>query len=63
MTLDEALEPFNNNKARLARALGISKQAITKWDPDEIPNERALELKYEILPKIKREQEEAETAA
>lgn len=54
MTLEEALKPFNNRKADLAKALGISKQAVSRWPENQpIPELRAKQLKYEIIPKIK----------
>ncbi len=54
MTLKEALKHFDT-KADLARALGISKQAVNRWDmEDQIPELRALTLKHEILPSLKK---------
>lgn len=50
-TLSEILPYFGGNKAELARALKISKQAVSRWSSDgPIPEAQALKLKYEILP-------------
>lgn len=56
MTKKEALEHFDNNQAKLAKALGITRQYVGKWDDDEpIPELYELKLKYEILPAVKKE--------
>jgi len=54
MTKREALEHFKT-QVQLAKALGITKQAVAQWPMDEeIPELRGLKLKYEIIPKIKK---------
>ena len=51
ITLNEVLPFFDNNKAELARALKISRQAINGWQTDgPIPEVQELKLRYEILP-------------
>lgn len=55
MTLQKALEHFKN-KASLADALGISKQAVSKWKDDKpIPELQELKLRHEILPNINKD--------
>jgi DNA-binding XRE family transcriptional regulator len=52
MTLNEALKLFGR-KASLARALGISRQIVNRWDEDKpIPERYDLKLKYEIIPNL-----------
>ncbi len=54
MTKREALKYFKTSVA-LANALGISKQSVSQWPLDEdIPEMRALKLKYEIIPNLER---------
>lgn len=54
MTLNEILPHFGGKKAELAKALNISKQAVSRWDPNKpIPEARALKLKHEILPRLR----------
>lgn len=63
MYLSEALKHFKN-KASLARALGISKQAVSRWPEDSpIPEVQQMKLKYEILPKKQKETESQKGAA
>lgn len=50
MKLSAVLQHFGNSKAELARALGVTRQALTSWPKDGIPEKQALRLKYEILP-------------
>jgi len=51
MTLKEVLPNFDGKKNKLAAALGITKQAVSSWDPDKpIPKVHELVLRYEILP-------------
>lgn len=55
MTAREALSHFKN-KVALADALGVSKQAVSKWPLDEpIPEKHELKLKHEIIPALKSE--------
>lgn len=63
MTLKEALKHFEN-KSALAKALGISKQAVNNWAEDgPIPEARELKLRYEILPSRPKGKGKASTAA
>lgn len=63
MTLKQALEHFEG-KADLARALGVSRQAISNWDEDKpIPGFRELQLKYEILPSKKAKKRNSKSKA
>ena len=51
LILKDVLPHFNGKKSELADALGISKQAISKWDEDKpIPELQEKKLRYEILP-------------
>lgn len=56
MTKEQALKHFNGNQAALARELGIERQAVWKWpDGEPIPELREKQLRYEILPKLKKQ--------
>lgn len=56
MTLADVLPYFDGSKAALARALGVTRQAINGWPLDEpIPEMRELQLRYQILPALKGE--------
>lgn len=50
MTIDEALKHFES-KSALAKALGITRQAVSYWG-ETIPEGKALRLKYEIIPNL-----------
>lgn len=43
MTKDEAISLFGS-PAKLARALAISKGAVSQWPDDQIPELRALQI-------------------
>ena len=48
--LEDAVRLFGT-KSKLARALGINRQAITKWsDGEPIPALRAMQIRYELRP-------------
>jgi len=50
LTLRDVLPHFSGRKAQLAVALGISRQAVSRWELDEpIPEKHALRLKHELL--------------
>ena len=54
MTKREALKYFKT-QVELAKSLGISKQSVNQWPmDDEMPELRALKLKYEIIPQIRK---------
>ncbi len=58
MTLNDVLPRFGGSKAALAKALGITRQAINAWAPGEpIPEMRELQLRYEILPALEAKQQ------
>jgi DNA-binding transcriptional regulator YdaS (Cro superfamily) len=38
------------NKAKLADALGISRQAVGQWPAGPIPQKHALRIYYELMP-------------
>ena len=53
ITLREVLPHFCGNKAALARALKISRQAVGQWAIDEaIPEAQELKIRYEVLPGV-----------
>lgn len=53
ITLAEILPHFDGNRAALARALGITRQAINAWPVDgPIPERQELRLRYEVLPEV-----------
>lgn len=41
----EAIEQFGSGAA-LARALGITKQAVSQWPEDRIPEKQELRIRY-----------------
>ncbi len=54
MTKQQALKLFDGSSPKLAKALGISRQAIHKWGDDEpIPELREMKIRHEIIPKRK----------
>lgn len=53
MTKQEALALFNNNGSALARALGISKQAVSHWPEDRVPEAQELKIRYRLIPRLK----------
>ena len=59
LTLNEVLPLFGGKKTELAKALGITKQAINGWVPDKpIPEKQELKLRYEVFPQMIIESEE-----
>ena len=50
ITKSQALALYENNGAALARALGVSRQAVHKLDDGPIPERWALKLRYELRP-------------
>lgn len=50
LTLRQVLPHFSGKKAALAEALGVSRQAVSRWEMDEaLPERHALRLEHEIL--------------
>ena len=47
MTKSEAIHLFGS-KARLARALGVSRSAVSQWKEERIPGAHALRIRYEL---------------
>lgn len=53
LTLRDVLPYFHDRKSQLAEALGISRQAVSKWDLDEaLPEKHALKIKHELVPEL-----------
>lgn len=50
MTKQDALNLFGNNGAELARALNITRSAVSLWRDDQIPKEHELMLRFVIKP-------------
>lgn len=44
MTKDEAIALFGS-RAEMARALGVTRQAVSKWDKDKLPPLRVYQIK------------------
>ena len=50
MLLRDVLPHFDGRKTQLANALGISRQAVSRWELDEpIPEKHELKLRHELL--------------
>ncbi len=50
LTLRQVLPHFSGKKAALAASLGVSRQAVSRWEMDEpLPERHALRLQHEIL--------------
>ncbi len=55
-TLREILPQFDGKKAKLAAALGLSRQAVSSWDMDApIPSRHLIRIQRELLPVERRE--------
>jgi DNA-binding XRE family transcriptional regulator len=52
MKVKDVLPYFGNRKTALAEALGVSKQAVSKWGNDDIPALHEMVIRYELLPKV-----------
>ena len=48
---EQAVAAFDGSQAKLARALGISRQAVSKVQGD-IPELWAMKLRYELRPDL-----------
>lgn len=50
LTLKDVLPHFSGRKSQLASALGISRQAVSRWElNDAIPEKHELKLRHELL--------------
>lgn len=53
LTLRDVLPYFFDRKSQLAEALGISRQAVSKWNLDDpLPEKHALKIKHELVPEL-----------
>ena len=52
LKLNEVLPHFDGKKTELAKALGITKQAVSQWKGEDVPTVYELRLRYEILPDV-----------
>jgi len=52
LTKDQALALFDGNQAALGRALGVTRQAINKLGPGELPEWMDLKIRYVIKPDV-----------
>jgi hypothetical protein len=50
ITKAEALALYDNNGAALARALGVSRQAVNKQPDGQVPEVWDLKLRYQLRP-------------
>ena len=50
LTLAEVLPHFDGKKALLAEHLGISRQAVSRWQPESpIPEKHELKLRHQLI--------------
>lgn len=52
LRLKQILPHFENRKVNVAKALGITKQAVQKWPDGVLPEERERQIREEILPSV-----------
>lgn len=53
LTLRDVLPYFHDRKSKLAEALGISRQAVSKWELDDaLPEKHELKIKHELVPEL-----------
>jgi transposase-like protein len=50
ITKTEAIEAYGGNASELARALGITPQAIYQWPEGDIAEAHDLKLRFVLLP-------------
>ena len=48
----QALAAYDNKQVDLARALGVSRQAVSKLKDGPIPERWELKLRYELKPEL-----------
>lgn len=52
ITKAEALARFGNNQARLARALGVSRQRVGQFSDGPLPERFDLKLRFVVFPAL-----------
>lgn len=52
ITKDQALAAFGGNGAALARALGLTRAAVSAWPDGPIAEGHALKLRFVLRPEI-----------
>lgn len=53
LTLRDVLPYFHDRKSKLAEALGISRQAVSRWEMDDpLPEKHILKIKHELVPEL-----------
>ena len=52
ITKQEALAAFGGNGAELARAFGLTRQAVSAWPDGPIPEGYALKLRFVLKPEV-----------
>lgn len=61
MTKDEALKIAGGSPTKLGRMLGISHNAISQWDDEQIPELREYQIN-DLIKERNAQRKEAETA-
>lgn len=54
MNKTQAIKLFDNNRAAMAKALGITVAAISNWPGEHLPERHRLKIQYVLLPKMVR---------
>jgi transposase-like protein len=52
ITKDQAIAAYGGNASALARALGITPQAVYQWDDGPIDEGHALKLRFVLKPEV-----------
>ena len=52
ITKKQAVNLFGGTQAALARALGLERAAISKWNDDAIPDYWDMKIRYELRPEF-----------
>lgn len=52
ITKSEAVAAYDGNQAALARALGLTKQAVSAWSDGPIAEGYALKLRFVLKPDV-----------
>jgi DNA-binding XRE family transcriptional regulator len=53
LTKSQAIAEFGGNQAELARALGLTRQAISRFKDGPLPERYDLKLRFVILPALR----------